>query len=194
MKYYLSLFLLSAFLLVVIVYGLTGTGAWFTAQAVIDNNVISTGNLDLVINNVSKASPPLEPGGDYKEILRFCAKNGGSYPLKWHGGFSGVQAPAGMAEKILVKAVVNPTGLAGNYGPANATRFENVPAAELMVENKHLLVSAEVYPEPFKPNDVICYSIQAKLLGSAGNAYKAKTFTAQVQLDATQWNNPDWKE
>lgn len=191
MKRSYLIFFISIFL--VMAYGMTGTGAWFTDQVMIEDAAVTTGNLDLVLSDITKFTPALEPGGDYKEALRFCAKNNGTYTMKFRGVLANIVAPSGMAEKILVKAVMNPVGLAGNYGPANTPRFENVPVAELMAANTHILLDSTV-AEPFKKDDFICYSIQAKLSSAAGNAYQSKTFSANLILDATQWINPGWSE
>ena len=64
--------------LAILAYGLVGTGAWFTSTDSTTDNIISSGNLDLVISDVTSSTPLLESEGDYVEILRFCAVNEGS--------------------------------------------------------------------------------------------------------------------
>lgn len=178
-----------ALLLVVMAFGMTGTGAWFTDQVTIENNLITTGNIDLIISDSLKFAPSLEPGGEYQEMLRFCARNGGSYDMKWRGMFTTVDAPAGMVELIKIRAILNPTGFAGNYGQANSVWFSDVSAAALMVPNQSILLDPSV-ATPFKPTASVCVSLEAKLDASASNAVSFKTFVANLQLDATQWINP----
>ena len=178
-------------MLAVMAFGMTGTGAWFTDQVTLENNLISTGNIDLIISDALKLAPSLEPGGEYQELLRFCARNGGSYDMKWRGMFTSVDAPDGMAELIKIRAVMNPTGLSGNYGQANSVWFTDVSAADLMTPNQFIFVDSSV-SDPFKPNHMLCLSLQAKLDPSASNEIGYKTFVANLQLDATQWINPEF--
>lgn len=178
----------SVLLIVGMASGISGSGAWFTDQVSLENNRISTGNLDLVISEVEQSDPVLEPGGDYQEMLRFCVKNGGSYAMKWRGILTGVQAPEGLGNQVLIRAIINPESeFSGNYGPAKTIWFKNQPATSLMVTNSSILLDASTTAEPFKPNDRICYSFQAKLAESAGSEFEQKAFQATLQLDATQW-------
>ena len=188
MKRFLVLSFLFLLLIVVMAYGVSGSGAWFTDQVRLENNSITTGNLDLVISDVTQSTPTLEPGGDYQELLRFCLKNGGSYDLKWRGILTGIQAPDGLADQILIRVMINPeSGFSGNYGRTKTIWFKNQPANTLMAPNSELLVDASTTSEPFKPNDRACYSFQAKLAESAGSEFEKKSFHATLQLDATQW-------
>jgi hypothetical protein len=66
----------------------------------------------------------------------------------------------------------------------------------LMSANPFILLDSSTNPEPFKPNDKVCYSIQAKLPGNVENEYQQTTFNATLQLDATQWISTaeDWSK
>ena len=179
-------------------YGISGSGAWFTDQVSLENNSISTGSIDLVLSDVVKSDPDLEPGGEYQEMLRFCVKNGGSYNMKWRGMLSAVQAPTGMTDQILMRGlIINPGKKSGDHhDDENTIWFKDQPASALTSANKYLLLDASTNPEPFKPDDSQCYAIQAKLKDSAGSAFQNKAFKANLQLDATQWinNSSGWSE
>jgi predicted ribosomally synthesized peptide with SipW-like signal peptide len=196
MKRFAVLSFLFLFTIVVMALGISGSGAWFTDQVRLDNNSITTGKLELVISDVAQSNPTLEPGGDYQEILRFCVKNGGSYNMKWRGILTSIEAPAGLENQVLLRAISNPEPeFSGNYGAAKAIWFKNQPATALMVANPYLLVDVSTNSEPFKPNDRICYSFQAKLAESAGSEFEKKSFAATLQLDATQWiSTEDWSK
>lgn len=191
MRRFVILLICFSVLLAVMAFGMAGTGAWFTDQATLENNLISTGNIDLIISDELKLAPSLEPGGEYQEMLRFCARNGGTYDMKWRGMFTSVDAPDGMAELIKIRAIMNPSGLLGNFGPANSVWFTDVSAADLMEPNQFIFVDSSV-ANPFKPNHMLCISLQARLDASASNEIGYKTFVANLQLDATQWINPEF--
>ncbi len=193
MRRILIIFIILLALLAVMALGMSGTGAWFTDEAVLESNSISTGSFDLVISDVAKTVLTLEPGADYLELLRFCAHNGGTYDMKWRGMFSNVQAPAGLADLITFKAVVNPGGLAGNYGPSNTTWFTDVPASSLMAPNPSFLLDTAA-ARVFKPGDFICFSLQARLDKTAGNDFSEKSFTANFKVEAVQWINAAWEK
>jgi predicted ribosomally synthesized peptide with SipW-like signal peptide len=128
MKKNLILPVLTLLLIAVLAYGVSGSAAWFSDTAVIETNVINTGTVDLALSDVYGTTPVLEPGGDYMEILRFCAVNQGSTNLKWRGQFTDIQAPAGLMDQILISVIINPTGdFSGNYGPAMTVWFMDVP-------------------------------------------------------------------
>jgi predicted ribosomally synthesized peptide with SipW-like signal peptide len=174
----------------VMAYGISGTGAWFTDMATIDNNSISTGNIDLVLSDVRPSTPLLEPGGKFQEMLRFCITNGGSFNMKWRGIFTKVNAPEGMADQILISMVSNPENtFAGNFDSPGRVLFADVPVSSLVVPNTHLLLDPSTNKDPFKPKDKVCYSILARLNSTAGDSFKQSDFSASLQLNATQWIN-----
>jgi predicted ribosomally synthesized peptide with SipW-like signal peptide len=197
MKKNLILPVLTLLLIAVLAYGVSGSAAWFSDTAVIETNVINTGTVDLALSDVYGTTPVLEPGGDYKEILRFCAVNQGSTNLKWRGHFTDIQAPAGLMDQILISVIINPTGdFSGNYGPVMTVWFMDVPIQELAQPNGYLLLDPGTNPEPFKPADKTCYTILARLGSTATNTYQQAVFSATLQLNATQWisTDPDWIE
>jgi predicted ribosomally synthesized peptide with SipW-like signal peptide len=192
MRHPLIYFLLFSALLAVMAAGMTGTGAWFTDQVSIDNNSITTGSINLTATDVEKSTPILEPGGNYQEVLRFCVKNTGTYNMKWRGIFTAVKASDGVEDKLLIKAIINPSKkFSGNYGPEDTVWFNDVPASALKSGNVFILLDSSTNTEPFKPEDRVCYSFQAKLTSGADNLTKKITYTANLQLDATQWINTD---
>ena len=197
MKKYFILSILTLLLIVVLVFGVTGSAAWFTDTAVIEANIINTGTIDLAFSDVYRTTPLLEPGGGYTEILRFCAVNQGTFNLKWRGQFTNIQAPEGLADKILISVIINPDStFSGNYGPVGAVWFMDVPVQQLASPNSYLLLDASTNSEPFKPSDKVCYTILARLGSTATNTYQQAVFSANLELNATQWisTDPDWAE
>ena len=197
MKKNIILTVLTLLLIIVLAYGVSGSAAWFTDTAVIETNIINTGTIDLAFSDVYRTTPLLEPGGGYSEILRFCAINNGTFNLKWRGQFTNIQAPEGLTDKILISVIINPAStFSGNYGPAMTVWFVDVPIQELAHPNGYLVLDPGTYPEPFKPSDRICYSFLASLDSTATNTNQQAVFTANLELNATQWisNDPDWNE
>jgi len=197
MKKYFILSILTLFMILVLVYGVSGSYAWFTDTAMIEGNIINTGTIDLAISDVSRTTPLLEPGGGYTEILRFCAINNGNFNMKWRGHFTNIQAPEGLTGKILISAIINPTStLSGNYGPTKKLWFADVPIQELAQINDYLVLDPGTTTEPFKPSDKVCYTFMARLSSTATNNYQQANFSANLALNATQWisTDPDWAE
>jgi len=198
MKKHFILSILTLLLIVVLVYGVTGSAAWFSDTAVIEANVINTGTIDLAFSDVHRTTPLLEPGGGYTEILRFCAINQGTFNMKWRGQFTDIKTPKGLTDKILISVIINPTSnLSGNYGPTKKVWFKDVPIQKLSQINEYLVLDPGTNTEPFKPSDKICYSFLASLSSTATTkTYQQAVFSANLELNATQWisTDPDWAE
>jgi len=199
MKKNVILSFLTLLLIVVLAYGVSGSYAWFSDTAVIESNIINTGTIDLAFSDVFRTTPNLEPGGGYTEILRFCAINQGTFDLKWRGQFTNIQTAEGLADKILISVIINPTStFSGNFGPSNTVWFEDVPIQELAHPNDYLILDPSNNPdEPFKPSDKICYSFLARLSSTAtAETAQQADFSGNLALNATQWisTDPDWVE
>ena len=188
----LIVFSFLAVLFSIMVYGISGSGAWFSDSVTIQNASITTGNIDLVVSDEVRSKPDLEPGGGYQELLHFCLSNGGSYNMKWRGRLTDVGAPVGMEKEILIQAIIiNPEkssfskndGHDDEHGNGNTVWFTDKSVPELMQSNPHILMDSV----PFKPNQRACFSFQAKMKGTAGDGFVQSNFKANLQLDATQW-------
>jgi predicted ribosomally synthesized peptide with SipW-like signal peptide len=180
-------------LLGVLAYGVTGTGAWFTDSAKIENNSIATGNLDLTVWGGPFQAANLEPGADYSKLGVFCARNDGSYDMKWRGYLKDVSGSSALKDKLSFRATLNPEGAVGNYGPSGKVLFTDVAFSTLMnPDNGYILMDDPDYA--FAPGSWACYQIDVRLAASAGNAVQSKTVSAAIRLDATQRINPGWSE
>lgn len=181
--------------------GITGSGAWFSDQLSLDNNRISTGNIDLTVSDVIRSTPKLEPGGGFQEVLRFCLKNTGSYNMKWRGTFNSIQAPDGFLNFVEMRGFIKAEHETekqhkGEHEEDSTVWFKDQPLNTLLEPNHFMLYDASITSEPFKPGAQKCYSIEAKLTGGAGNSYLDTSLGATLKLDATQWINAtdNWTE
>ncbi len=180
-------------LVAVLAYGVSSTGAWFTDSAKIENNAISSGNLDLTVWGGPFQVSNLEPGGEYRSLGVFCAKNEGDYDMKWRGYIKDFAGSTALKDKLYIQAIMNPTGAVGNYGPSNATLFTDVSFNTLTNPANGIIVTDDP-TWAFTPGSWACYDIQVKLSSSAGNIVQGKSLTATLHLDATQRINTGWNE
>ncbi len=184
--------LLAVALVAVLAFGIIGSGAWFTDTASIENNSVSTGELDLSVWGGPFTATKLEPGGDYVKLGVFCAKNEGDYDMKWRGWMTDVSDPANLRSKLLVRGVINPTGNVGNYGPENYELFTDIPFTQLTSANSIIAITNSA--DPLYPGYYACYEIQAKLDGSAPNSMQNATLEAKFFIEATQRLNPGYAQ
>lgn len=180
----------------ILIFGLTGTGAWFTNSAFMAGSV-SSGNFEFKISGGPLHLAKIEPGADYAHVGDFCVENTGEYDMKFRGYMKGVEDPGNLASYLLIKLEMkafNPTDL-NNYGPAIGTTLAtDLPFTDLMSVNDLLSVTpldADT-PEPFAPGKKACYAVSARLEADAGNDQLSKSLKADLYFDATQWINPGW--
>lgn len=181
----------------VLVYGLAGTGAWFTDNAELAGNTVSTGNLDLEVSwDGPWAVTNIEPGAPYVTMGYFCAVNAGDYDMKWRGWLRNVVDAKGLRHYLVVKATANPADLPaslgsnGDHGPQNVVVFNDVPFNTLMAVNGYI---QDAHPDyPFNPGEKICEKVEVKLLSTAPNSVQDALLTADLYLDATQFISDAW--
>lgn len=179
-------------LLAVVLFGLAGTSAWFTDQAIILDNQVSTGSLDVQITGGPLAGVKLEPGlPTYVAITNFCIRNDGDYNMKWQARIDEVVDKKEMLQYLLIEGVRNPVGSAGNYGPQNETLFTDQPFSVLN-SPPWFLVDNPV--DPFEPGDAVCYELRGKLSSQAPNSVQNAVVSARLYVFATQQLNTGWSE
>jgi predicted ribosomally synthesized peptide with SipW-like signal peptide len=183
---------LASLLVIAVIASLVGASTWayFHDTAAIDNNYVSTGNLDLTVWGGPFVVENLEPGAGYRDAGVFCAKNDGNYDMKWQGWLTSVSDPKGLRDYLYVKVVMNPTGNQGNYGPSNTTLWTDVPFTTLESASSYILMNDAVWP--FGPGDWACYGMGVKLISSAPDSVQGARVDSNLYLEATQRINPGW--
>lgn len=187
--------LLASLLLIAVVAGLVGasTWAWFTDTETIDNNYVTTGNLDLTVWGGPFVATNLEPGAGYTSAGVFCARNDGNYDMKWRGAMINVADPQGLRNYLYVRAVINPTGAQGNYGPMDTTLWTDVPFSNLESwATSPILMNDPTWP--FAPGSWACYRVEVALHSSAPDAVQGATLNADLYIQATQRINTGWSQ
>ena len=176
----------------VMIFGVIGTGAWFTGAEEITGNSITTGSLDLAVEGGPLTAADLEPGAGYADAGWFCVENVGDYDMKWRGWLYEVTDDNGLQNYLQAKAIITQDH-DGNYGPADDTViFENVPITQLIGPNGYIVLNDPVYP--FAPDHKSCYYIQVKLVSTAPNTVQNSTLEAKFYIQGTQYINPGWSE
>lgn len=180
----------------VIIYGMTGSGAWFTDNATA-SGAISSGNFDLKVSGEPLQISKIEPGEGYQSLGEFCVQNNGDYDMKFHGYMKDVNDPGNLQSFLLIKfeiKALNDTD-DNNYGPEDgAVIATDVPFTDLMAWNETIAVIPEMAgnSEPFAPGMKACYKVSGRLSSAAGNDQISKTMTANLFINATQWINSGW--
>jgi hypothetical protein len=181
----------------VLIYGLIGSGAWFTDSAASAGS-ISSGDFNLVVSGDSIKVENLEPGRDYQSFGEFCLENQGDYDMKFRGYIKDVEDPGNLQSFLLLKVeikAINETDH-NNYGPTG-TSIEiahDVPLSTFMDQNDILALSPgnPNSPQPFAPGMKICYILSGKLSADAGNEQINKTINTNLFFESTQWINSGW--
>lgn len=190
----LFIFLLTFCALAIMVFGMTGTGAWFTSTKTITGNSISSGTFDLLVEGGGIQARHMEPGGDWRDVGWFCAINNGDYDMKWRGWINSVEDPQNLRHFLHIRLVLNPLDHQGNYAPVDTIIYDDILFVDLISpENPYLLMDdTTVLPgaPTFAPQSKVCYGIQARLDSEAGNSQLNATLTANLHLTGTQWYAP----
>lgn len=191
------LFIIFLICIFMMAYGIKGTSAWFSGVDKNNDSIITTGVVDVNINTVGQSTPQLEAGKDFQEVLHFCARNDSNGPVKLRGSIVPIQSDDDLIDQVLVKVILNPTGMPGNYGTQNSVLFEDVPLADLIGTNGLILVDPTTIPtgeQPFTPEKKVCYGLQIRLMPTAGNEMVGRSIRFNLVLNSSQWNSPGWSE
>ena len=182
---------------VVLVYGLSGSGAWFTDTAASPGS-ISSGDFNLVLSEEPLKLENLEPGTDYQPVGKICIENQGDYDMKFRGIIKDVDDPGNLQSYLILKIEIKEINETdhNNYGPAGVALeiAKDVPLSAFLDWNDFIAIvpGSPNAPQPFSPGMKICYVISGKLGGDAGNEQIAKTLNANLIIESTQWINSGW--
>jgi hypothetical protein len=180
-------------LLAIVLFGLTGTSAWFTDEEILLNNQVSTGVLDVQITGGPLEGVKLEPGlPTYMAIASFCIRNDGNYNMKWRGWMDQIGDEKGLLQYLEIEGVRNPSGSGGSYGPADEVLFTNQPFSVLENATPYFIVDDS--NDPFKPGDAVCYELRGRLSSAAPNEVQNAVVSARLYVFATQLLNDGWSE
>ncbi|MDD2482403.1 MAG: TasA family protein [Lutispora sp.] len=165
--------IISLVLIAMLAFGIgAGSFAWFTSQAVSEDNVFTAGELEIEANqtvNFTKDLSNIYPS--WNDSNTITIKNVGTLPLKFKVGMS----------------TSSDTGLfSGNYPlqiKINDGEWVNVGAFQEVEFNTPLDVDGTT-------NLVMSY----RLPEGADNTYQGKSGTLNFTFDATQTENPGWTQ
>jgi predicted ribosomally synthesized peptide with SipW-like signal peptide len=179
--------------LAILAFGLYGTYAWFTDAGEITGNSVTTGSLDMKVWGGPFVGEKMEPGADYKTMGTFCVENIGDYDMKMRGWMTDVVDAKNLRQYVLVRATMNPEGNVGNYGPANALMFTDIPLSELTQANDYFSTDHEGTEAIYK-GLWACWKIDAKVMGTAPNSVQNALITSKMYIQATQFINEGWSQ
>ena len=174
----------------VLVYGLIGSGAWFTDTAASPGS-ISSGDFNLVLSGESLKLDKLEPGTDYQPVGEICIANQGDYDMKFRGIIKDVDDPGNLQSYLILKIEIKEINETdhNNYGPAGVALeiAKDVPLSTFLDWNDFIAIvpGSPNAPQPFSSGMKICYVISGKLSGDAGNEQIAKTLNANLFIEST---------
>jgi len=182
--------------LLVLIYGMSGSGAWFTDNATASGSV-SSGNFDLVVSGEPLLLSKIEPGAGYQPLGEFCVQNNGDYDMKFRGYMKDVVDPGNLRSYLLIKIEIKALNEVdhNNYGPIDgAVLAIDVPFTDLMSWNDTIVLTpgGAGNPDPFTAGMKACYKVSGKLTNTAGDDQISKTMTSTLFFNATQWINSGW--
>lgn len=195
MKKQLAFLLLIPFV-ALMVYGLLGTNAWFTAT-VTTNGSISSGNFDLQVSGGPLDLTKLEPGAGYRQVGEFCLVNAGDYDMKLRVRVDNVSDPGALQDLLKVKLVLKALNSEDHntYGGLDDIElFSDIPFSALLDWNDEtrLLFETDGTTDPFVPDMKSCYKLYVSLSEEAGNSQLSQDLTFDLLFNATQYINPGW--
>jgi predicted ribosomally synthesized peptide with SipW-like signal peptide len=175
------------------------TRAYFTDQAVVDDNTFSAGALDFTLNGdmtetKSLALTDLEPGADWSGpyTMKVYNKNTPLSTVDMKYKFSSKkesESVTGFYKKLNVKVVHGFCD--GSYpGEVNPTNTYEGKLKDMSWDSTADSISGG----KLKPNITHCFALYFQLDSSAGNEYQGANAVADIVVDGTQYINPGWNE
>lgn len=178
-----------------------GTWAYFNSSATNANNVFGAGGLTINIAkpvsgpvfNVSK----MKPGQTVSGCIAIT--NTGDFDQKWRAYLT--NGVGDLYPALSVKVTLHPsTGCADQTndlsdkkytiaGPADMNIF-NGPITSLFGPNDNLVWATNA--GPFQPNWAAVYKLEVTMNSDAGSEFQGKSFTSDIKVDATQYENTGW--
>jgi len=175
-----------------------GALAYFTDTETSEGNTFTAGTLTLLLDDNPFNVTNMAPGDTNTAYLEI--KNDGSLDMLFRAYLIDVvQDPEGFIDQFILTVTLNPSDYTpelegdGIYGPADTVIFwgplSDFWGAEKALDN----VFSAFYGEdgPFPPGEVITYRIDVELDPETGNEFQDASLTADLRVDATQFDNQD---
>ncbi len=166
--------LLAVAVLVVMAFGMIGTGAWFTDKETVSKDV-TTGTLDLTIGGSAVTDPisirGLEPGAAPTHLGDYCINNAGTIDFKW---------------RMKMALTDNPNNLA-NFLNVQVS-YPGVGSIEVPVSyftTGYIGTGSYGIPNLAAGNDV-CIDVSIQLDETAGNDLQGKYGSGSITFEAAQ--------
>jgi len=168
------------------------TRAYFTDQAVVDDNTFGTGILDFTLNGdmtetQSLDLPGMVPGEWYGPYSMKVYNKSTSMPIKYRFmAEKESQTVPGLYGKLNAR-VTHGYCVSGGISPI--THDETTTMAGMLFESPTDAISATL-----NTNITHCFELYFQLDESAGNEFQGGSAVVDIVVDGTQPSNPGWTE
>lgn len=180
-----------------LVFGLVGTGAWFSDTATSADNIITTGTLDLQVSGEPFKATDLAPGEEYSEMGTFCVENIGTTDLKFRGLFETVAKPTHDLLKfttLKVEQNTNEGWLMIKEVMGNPTvETDGLPYYFKYPDQDPTIINHYIVGQDLIPSQEVCYRLSIKLDVDTPDDLQEKYLDFFLHLYATQKTNPGWE-
>ena len=179
------------------VFGLVGSGAWFSDMVTSAGSVIATGTLDLQVSGEPFKATDLEPGAEYSEMGTFCAKSTGTTDLKFRSLFETAANPTHDLLKFVTLKVEQNTSegwLMINEVAGNPTvETDGLPYYFKYPDQDPNIINHYIVTQDLTPGQEVCYRLSAKLDADTPDTLQFTSLEFVLKLYATQKSNPGWE-
>jgi hypothetical protein len=181
-------------LLLTLISGVIGTGAWFTDQDVLAGNSMAAGYLDISIRAGNATKSPIvlqgmEPGVWSQAFPINVYNSGSTIPVKYRLLVSGHQG-ALMDQLDVRLAHFHCLPVSADWTRMPSRVKYSGPLANMYVESPTSAINKGV----LEVNRTHCWMVSFKVRESAGNEYKNSWAGFDLVVEATQLDNPGWGE
>lgn len=181
-----------------------GTFAWFTNNTDINNNVLTTGNVNLEVRAYNADGTRVNQftvggllPGEETTVGYVALRNTGTADIKWRGY---LQLTDGTAlSPLRITMIAQPDDFDPGFGSGvyegpgvNEETVSWATWAEISSPSNTPLNSGDVWAH--KPGVYQYFKVVAKLDDNAGNSWQGVSMTARLRFDVTQSNNPEWSQ
>ncbi len=203
---------MKAYLVSILLVGLAlggmglGTFAWFTDTETYTGNVITTGDLEIqgylydAEENYLSAGmfelKDLVPSDSYTDVGYLVVRNPSAVEEKFRLWLSNINDPKNLDELIDLKVTLRPGWTPGwdsewtEYGPSAGLVVYDAKLSGIAGSGNALTAEGSGV-EPFSYHEFAVYKLEARLNSAAGNSYEGATYTADLNLQAGQYEAPD---
>jgi hypothetical protein len=173
----------------ILAFGVVGSGAWFTDQAVIADNTVGTGMLSVDIREESSVAQPfqvgdLKPGGEWQGPFPFGIYNDGKMPLVYSISSNVTDDPSGLA------AFVNVRLIPYHGGPVTPGCDDEAAFEGTLPELAASISDSITGHEALDPNITHTWKLCFQLDDEADAEAQGATATFDIVVDAKQTDAP----